>query len=79
MNASKRRVALSRAAGSVARRLNYNCEPLERRVLLDAADDPVVVIFTEPFARINTAFEELVHPWLYKNPGEHVWSLSQLD
>ena len=42
MKASRRRAALQRAAGSVALNSKYTCEPLEKRVLLDATGDPVI-------------------------------------
>jgi hypothetical protein len=75
----RRRAALCRAVDA-ARIPAYLSEPLEQRVLL-AANDPVIV-FTEPLNFTTwptTVNEDTVRPWLWENPEEYHWDLSDQD
>lgn len=75
MNTFRRRAA----CGHATRCGTYCCEPLEQRTLLDG--DPVIVM-TEPFDLTTwpeTVNETTIHPWLWKNPLEYEWDLSDGD
>jgi Ca2+-binding RTX toxin-like protein len=76
MNSYRRRAALSCAVNATVRDCAYSCEPLEDRTFLSGL--PVIVL-TEAFSLVEFASVNIdtVRPWLWENPGEFQWNLSQ--